>query len=285
MEKRILGPKSIQGSVKSDNWGDRGLLLLALSIAIIIVVYFGFFAGPSADDSLNESDNTSNGTPPVGDDEPKDAYYEARSSMVRNQIQNRDVDDPDVLEAMLSVPRHNFVPWEQRSNAYEDHALPIGHGQTISQPYIVAVMTEALRLNPGKSRALEVGTGSGYQAAVLAEICREVYTMEIVSPLATRSNSTLRSLGYDNVHVRNSDGYFGWEENAPYDAIIITCAASHIPPPLVEQLADGGRLVLPLGSPHSWQTLTIVEKQGDETTVKYLFTVVFVPMTGQIEKG
>jgi protein-L-isoaspartate(D-aspartate) O-methyltransferase len=269
--------------VNSDNWGNRSLLLLALSIALIIVVYFGLFARSPAE--LDEIDNSSNGTLPVEDGEPKDAFYEARMAMVRNQIQNRDVDDPDVLKAMSRVPRHNFVPWEQRSHAYEDHAMPIGYGQTISQPYIVAVMTEALRLKPGKSRALEVGTGSGYQAAVLAEICKEVYTMEIVSPLATRSNSTLKDLGYNNVHVRNADGYFGWEENAPFDAVIITCAASHIPPPLVEQLADGGRLVLPLGSPHTWQTLTIVEKHGNETTVKYLFPVVFVPMTGQIEEG
>lgn len=288
---KAYGGKDVTRKMSNDTGRPRILLLLITVVSIAVVLYYGLVY-ESGQDEPDQEPNWSNSAPnddanrdsPVNEGQT-DEYYGARLAMVRNQMQSRDVTDPDVLEAMRRVPRHEFVPSAQKSNAYEDHPLPIGHGQTISQPYIVAIMTEMLDLEAGKSRALEVGTGSGYQAAILGEICDEVYSVEIVAPLAKSSTSTLGSLGYDNVHVKNADGYFGWEEYAPYDAIIITCAASHIPGPLIKQLADGGRLVLPLGSPHSWQTLTIVEKHGNETTLNYKFPVVFVPMTGEVEKS
>ena len=266
------------------------LILILVLIIITLVVSYRELLKPQTgkeDWSLPDSasNNTENMTPSAPDQKGDDKYVNARESMVKYQIQARDVKDTAVLDAMREVPRHEFVPSYLVSNAYDDRPLPIGHGQTICQPYIVAVMTEALHLEPGKSKALEIGTGSGYQASILAKICREVYSIEIVAPLAERASSTLNRLGFDNVYVKNADGYFGWEEHAPYDAIIVTCAASHIPPYLVEQLADGGRLILPLGSPYAWQTLTIVEKHGKETTIRYMFGVIFVPMTGEIEKG
>ncbi len=227
------------------------------------------------------TDNDSSSAPGGG---TGDKYSQMREQMVRTQIEARGIKDAAVLAAMREVPRHEFVPDYQVPNAYDDRPLSIGYGQTISQPYIVALMTELLALKPGKSKALEIGTGSGYQAAVLAKICSEVYSVEIVEPLAQRASLTLDRLGFTNVHVRNADGYYGWKEHAPYDAIVVTCAATHIPPDLVSQLADGGRLVLPLGSPYRWQTLTVVEKKGGETTVQYFGEVIFVPMTGAIEK-
>ena len=166
--------------------------------------------------------------------------------MVREQIAGRDVRDPRVLAALAHVPRHELVPDEMREYAYEDRPLPIGHGQTISQPYVVAYMTEQLRLR-GDERVLEIGTGSGYQAAVLAELAREVYSIEIVEELGERARADLARLGYSNVHVRVGDGYRGWPEQAPFDAIIVTAAPGHVPQPLIDQLAVGGRLVLPVG--------------------------------------
>ncbi len=211
-------------------------------------------------------------------EEPR--YVEMRGKMVEQQLLTRDITDSDVIRAMSEVPRQEFMPEDVRDRAYLDSPQPIGYGQTISQPYIVALMTEELELD-ADDRVLEVGTGSGYQAAVLAEIVDEVYSMEIVPELADRSNRTLHRLGYRNAHVKNSDGYFGWPDHSPYDAVIITAAVDHIPHPLIQQLADGGRLILPLGSVRYYQTLTVVDKEGGETTTKYVTDVRFVPMTGE----
>jgi len=178
-----------------------------------------------------------------------------------------------------------FVEKSLRDKAYEDHPLPIGEGQTISQPYVVALMTQSLELE-GPERVLEIGTGSGYQAAVLAELCEEVYTIEIKEGLASSAEERLKVLGYDNVQVKWADGYFGWEEHAPFDAIIVTCAVDHVPPYLIEQLGEGGRIVIPLGSITYYQTLTLIQKQGEELTVNYITSVRFVPMTGEgLKKG
>lgn len=206
-------------------------------------------------------------------------YAAERRKMVEIQIEGRGITDPDTLDAMMNVPRHLFVPEELQNEAYADYPLPIGYGQTISQPYVVALMTEHLHLR-STDKALEVGTGSGYQAAVLASIVEQVYTIEIIPELAARAETVLRDCGYDSVTVKNTDGYFGWEEHHPYDAIIITAAVDHIPPPLIQQLADGGRLILPLGNPLYYQTLTVVEKQGNQLYTTHLTSVRFVPLTG-----
>lgn len=203
--------------------------------------------------------------------------------MVRRHMAARGVRDRTVLEAMETVPRHLFVPENLRSEAYADHPLPIGEGQTISQPYVVALMTEALALE-GKERVLEIGTGSGYQAAVLAEIVSEVYSMEIIPLLADRARATLKRTGYDAVQVKTGDGYEGWPEKSPFDAIIVTAAANHIPPPLLDQLAQGGRLILPLGRTAHVQVLTLVTKGKDGLVVDQMGGVRFVPMVGDAQK-
>ncbi len=210
-----------------------------------------------------------------------DTYREERVRMVREQIESRDVRNPRVLAAMRKVPRHLFVPVDRVLAAYDDTPLPIGLGQTISQPYIVAFMTEALELTP-QDRVLEVGTGSGYQAAVLAELVRDVYTIEIVQPLAKEAEERLRSLGYKNVHLRIGDGYRGWPEAAPFDAIMVTAAPDHVPQPLVDQLRLGGRLVLPVGR-HE-QDLIRLRKTTKGLTREILLPVRFVPMTGEAER-
>lgn len=215
--------------------------------------------------------------------EGADPYALKRQQMVQNDIRGRDVKEPQVLSAMDNVPRHLFVPHGYRDRAYEDHPLPIGEGQTISQPYVVALMTEALKLK-GDDRVLEIGTGSGYQAAVLAEIVREVYTIEIRKNLAEKAESVLKELGYRNVKVKYGDGYFGWEEAAPFDAIVITAAANHIPPPLIKQLKEGGRLIVPLGSTVYFQTLILATKRKGQLDVEQLGAVAFVPMTGEMLK-
>jgi protein-L-isoaspartate(D-aspartate) O-methyltransferase len=201
-----------------------------------------------------------------------------RADMVRTQIAARGVADPAVLAAMRMVPRHLFVPEEQVPHAYEDRPLTIGHGQTISQPYIVALMTELARPGPD-SKVLEIGAGSGYQAAVLAEIVDRVYTIEIVEPLSRWARERLTLAGYTNAIVRHADGYHGWEEHAPFDAIVVTAAAPHIPPPLIAQLKDGGRMVIPVGSRFRTQQLVLVEKHGDRITTRNLLPVRFVPFT------
>ncbi len=212
-----------------------------------------------------------------------DPLAAAREQMVQRQLAARGVRDPRVLEAMRKVPRHELVPPELRGEAYDDRPLPIGHGQTISQPYIVAAMTEALRL-AGDERVLEVGTGSGYQAAVLAELAREVYSIEIVAPLAERARRDLARLGYANVQVRQGDGYRGWPEHAPFDAIVVTAAPDHVPEPLLAQLAPGGRLVLPLGGSFA-QELVLLTRGADGVTRQELLPVRFVPMTGEAERA
>jgi protein-L-isoaspartate(D-aspartate) O-methyltransferase len=206
-------------------------------------------------------------------------FKKAREELVKNDIENKGIKDPKVLAAMREVQRHSFVPDELESAAYADRPLPIGEGQTISQPYVVALMTEILNLTNGQ-RVLEIGTGSGYQAAILANITREVYSIEIKQKLYKRASNVLKSLGYKNVWTRHGDGYFGWKEAAPFDAIMITAAVDHIPPPLIKQLKDGGRLTLPLGNPFSYQNLVLVTKHGDDYSVKQITGVLFVPMTG-----
>ncbi len=203
----------------------------------------------------------------------------ARQQMVERDLKGRDIKDPKVLEIMGRIPRHLFVDPSLRNQAYADHPLPIGEGQTISQPYIVAFMTQALQIKPGE-RVLEIGTGSGYQAAVLAELTDQVYTIEIRENLAKRAAERLKKLGFDKVQVKYGDGYFGWEEAAPFGAIIVTCAANHIPPPLLKQLKEGGRLVIPLGSTTYFQTLTLITKKRGKPEVQHLLSVSFVPMIG-----
>jgi len=206
----------------------------------------------------------------------------ARMRMVAEQLKPRGINDPAVLEAMSTVLRHEFLPQSQRSLAYVDHALPIGYGQTISQPFIVALMTQVLELKQGDS-VLEIGTGSGYQAAVLAELTDKVYSIEIVEPLARSARETLDKLGYSQVHTRIGDGYRGWQEHAPYDAIIVTAAPNHVPQPLVDQLALGGRMVIPVGA--YYQELMLLKKDPEgNMTREGVIPVVFVPMTGEAEK-
>ncbi len=241
--------------------------------------------GPAGERSL--PDSVASWWPP----KPRSANERVneRARMVHDQIQSpgwsRDrVTDPVVLEAMREVPRHVFVPSDLQKQAYSDTPLPIGHGQTISQPYMVAVMTELLHLTP-KSKVLEIGTGSGYQAAILAHVTPYVYTVEIVEPLATRAAETLAREGYSGVHVRHGDGYYGWPEAAPFDAIIVTCAAGHLPPPLWEQLAPRGRIVIPIGETYAIQRLVVVEKTEDGSRrTESVMGVAFVPMTGRAEK-
>lgn len=202
-----------------------------------------------------------------------------RDAMVRNQIEGRKVTDEAVLNAMRKVPRHLFLAEELWPYAYSDGPLPIGNDQTISQPFIVAYMTEALELNKS-SRVLEVGTGSGYQAAILAEICDSVYTIEVIANLGHRADSVLRDLGYENITVKVGDGYKGWAEHAPFDAIIVTCAPTEIPEPLIEQLAEGGRMIIPYGD-YGYQKLMLVTKKDGKIRKEDILAVRFVPMVDE----
>ena len=205
-----------------------------------------------------------------------DKFESQRQKMVRSQIMDRGVTNNSVLTAMSKVPRHLFVPKDYADEAYNDYPLPIGYGQTISQPYIVAYMTEVLK--PGrKMKALEIGTGSGYQAAVLAEIVEKVYTIEIVPELVKESSERLKKLGYKNIICKYGDGYLGWPEYAPFDIIIVTAAAENIPQPLIEQLSERGRLVIPVGTPHGVQELLLLEKKDGKIERKRLTFVRFVP--------
>ncbi len=212
----------------------------------------------------------------------EDQFTRQRNEMVERQIAARGIEDLLTLDAMRNVPRHRFVPEERRRQAYNDGPQPIGHGQTISQPYIVALMTELIRPRTDM-KVLEIGTGSGYQAAVLAEFTDEVYTIEIIEELSNWGEGNLRDSGYDRVNVKRADGYYGWEEHAPFDAIVVTAAADHIPPPLVEQLRDGGRMVIPVGSPFRTQNLMLVEKDGEDVQTRNLMPVRFVPFTREDE--
>jgi protein-L-isoaspartate(D-aspartate) O-methyltransferase len=211
----------------------------------------------------------------------KDKFARLREQMVRDQLQGRDIWDPRVLAAMLKVPRHEFVPGDLSDSAYEDNALPLKIGQTISQPYIVAYMTQALELH-GTERVLEIGTGSGYQAAVLAEIVPDVYTIEILSELTEQAKSVLGKLGYRNIHFRVGDGYMGWPEYAPFDRIIVTAAPEDVPQPLIDQLKEGGRMVIPVGNID--QTLVVVQKDKLGVSRHSTIAVRFVPMTGKAQQ-
>jgi protein-L-isoaspartate(D-aspartate) O-methyltransferase len=214
--------------------------------------------------------------PPVSD------FAAQRQDMVRQQLVARGISEQRVLDAMAKVPREEFVAPESRAASYEDGPLPIGYGQTISQPYIVAFMTEQLRPKPS-DRVLEVGTGSGYQAAILAELVSEVYSIEIVEPLAKNAEATLQRLGYKNVHVKFGDGYKGWPETSPFDAIIVTCAPDKVPQSLVDQLKDGGRMVIPVGDRFA-QQLYLLEKKNGQLKQSATLPVRFVPMTSEAPK-
>ncbi len=209
-------------------------------------------------------------------------YAQARAEMVATQLVARDIVDPRVIDAMRRVPRHLFVPPSVRDHAYGDGPLPIGHGQTISQPYIVALMTQLVDAAPSK-KALDVGTGSGYQAAVLAELVQRVYSIEIVEPLAVEARQRLQQLGYENITVRHGDGYLGWPSEAPFDVIVVAAAPDHLPPALVEQLARGGKMVIPVGA--GFQELMLIEKDAaGEISQRTIAPVSFVPMTGAAER-
>ncbi len=211
---------------------------------------------------------------------PDDRFAAQRAAMVKEQIADRGIADAEVLRAMRAVPRHLFVPEGLQSRAHDDGPLPIGHGQTISQPYIVAFMTEVLKVRKGDT-VLEIGTGSGYQAAILSPMVKKVYTMEIIPELASSAKERLKKLGFANVEVKEGDGYFGWPEKAPFDAIIVTAAAGHIPPALIKQLRNGGRMVIPVGGFFMVQNLVLVSKdQKGEITTRNLLPVRFVPLTG-----
>ena len=208
----------------------------------------------------------------------EDPFKKRREDLVLQSIEKRGIKDKAVLKSMYTVKRHLFVPENNVANAYQDRPMPIGYGQTISQPFIVAYMTEAIQPGP-EFKVLEIGTGSGYQAAVLAEIVKEVYTIEIIPELGNAAAARLKKLGYNNVNVKVADGYFGWPENGPYDAIMVTAAAEFVPPPLLEQLKDGGKIVIPIGSPFMNQSLMLIEKKGKKITTKNLLPVTFVPFT------
>ena len=248
-----------------------------LTLVIFLLVLTGFAGcAPPAKSAPTASLNT---TALATSTAVADPYTGARAVMVHEQIAGRGVRNSAVLAALSKVERHRFVPEEYVRAAYADHPLPIGYGQTISQPYIVALMSEALETKPG-DRVLEIGTGSGYQAAVLAEMGVEVYTVEIIPELARQAAAVLDELGYTKVQTQKTDGYFGWEAHAPYDAIIVTAAPDHLPQALGQQLKEGGRLVIPIGPVGSVQTLWLFEKQNGELTATNLGAVSFVPLTG-----
>lgn len=208
----------------------------------------------------------------------QDNYEKRRAKMVRTQIEARGIKDPNTLKAMNSVPRHLFVPENYQHNAYADKPLPIGYGQTISQPYIVAFMTELLKVAPGDT-VLEIGTGSGYQAAILSGIVKQVYTIEIVKKLGISAKERLKRLRYNNVEIKIADGYYGWKEHGPYDGIVVTAASEYIPPPLLAQLKDGGRMIIPIGSPFAVQNLMLVTKTKGKIVTQNMMLVRFVPFT------
>lgn len=265
------------------HWAVDSVLLVA---AVVLIALLVSLDGGAAQDSTPPGDpgaGRGRSAPPASNESA-----EVRDRMVTRTIERpwdgrTRVKDSKVLAAMRTVPRHVFVPPNMRRQAYADSPLPIGHGQTISQPYIVALMTELLALTP-ESKVLEIGTGSGYQAAVLAHLTPHVYSIEIIKPLAERAGKTLRQQGYAEVKTRRGDGYFGWKEKAPFDAIIVTCAAGHLPPPLWEQLKPGGRIVIPIGGPHELQRLVLVTKTADgKRRSKTVTAVRFVPLTRDAE--
>ncbi len=241
-----------------------------------MALVLGLLACTAPADVLDASSGAGNAATQSPSDRESD-----RMRMVERQLIARDITDPRVLDAMRRVPRDRFVPQDLLQRAYDDRPLPIGYRQTISQPYVVAYMTQALQLAPD-ARVLEIGTGSGYQTAVLAELTAAVYSIEIVPPLAARAAAALAELGYDNVQVREGDGYAGWPEAAPFDAIMVTAAPDHVPQPLVDQLAVGGRMIVPVGA--NRQTLTVLTRTGAGVTEEATLPVIFVPMTGEAER-
>ena len=259
----------------------KGALLTILALALVVLVGSVIYRARQEMAALPSPSPAATEPPPEPTSSPEqDPFASYREYMVRSQIEARGVKDSHVLEAMRSIPRHEYVPREYQEHSYADRPLPIGYGQTISQPYIVALMTELLGVQEG-DRVLEVGTGSGYQAAVLAEIVDEVYTVEIIPELAELAAKRLKRLGYTQVQAENLDGYYGWEEHAPYDAIIVTCAPDHVPSPLLKQLKDGGRLVIPVGPPGAYQTLWLIRREGEEFRYENWGGVAFVPLTGE----
>jgi protein-L-isoaspartate(D-aspartate) O-methyltransferase len=242
-----------------------GLLLLGLALGITAAFILSGRGSSPASLSLK---------PSAADDR----FVAARSEMVQDQLATRGITDTLVLDAMRRVPRHEFVPADELSLAYADLPLPIGYGQTISQPYIVGLMTQLLNIRRGE-KVLEIGTGSGYQAAILAELTDQVWTVEIIPELAASAAARLRRLGYTHVAMKNADGYNGWEEQAPFDAVIVTAAPDHVPPPLVRQLKEGGRLLIPVGPPGNIQTLWRIMKRNGQVSSENITGVIFVPLT------
>jgi len=264
----------------------RATLKLALAAAALLTLII-MIARVVSMRSGTSSDTSQTSLPPstatqisTGLTPTADPYQGARMKMVETQMRNRDITDEEVLKVMEKVPRHEFVPERYQGLAHADRPLPIGYGQTISQPYIVALMTQLLEVGQA-DKVLEIGSGSGYQAAIMGELAHEVYTVEIIEELAESATELLRRLGYANVHVKHADGYYGWKEHAPYDAIIVTCAPDHIPQPLLDQLADGGRMVVPVGPPGAYQVLWKIEREGEEIVSRRITGVVFVPLTGE----
>ena len=258
----------------------RGSRIIILSLALILLVVCIPVATPAP--TVTPPPTAAQAPPTLATALDDATFAGRRERMVIDTIEGRGVTDGNVLRAMRAVPRHQFVPERDQTHAYGDGPLPIGHGQTISQPYIVALMTELLELQDG-DKVLEIGTGSGYQAAVLAEIPGiEVYTIEIVHQLAESAREHLESLGYTQVHCKQADGYYGWPEEAPFDSIIVTAAPDHVPQRLVSQLAEGGRIVIPVGPPGSYQTLWKFVKEADGELRAYnMGGVAFVPFTGE----
>ncbi len=238
-----------------------------MSFQHCLILFLLFPAGAAADDYAQQR-------------EQMVEQIEANVRATRSYLDKEEL-DPRVMEAMNTVPRHALVPENERKRAYANRPLPIGYGQTISQPYIVAIMTDLVDPEP-EHRVLEVGTGSGYQAAVFSQLVGEVYTIEIIEPLGERAENDLSRLGYDNIQTRIGDGYYGWEEHEPFDAIVVTAAASHIPPPLIRQLKPGGRMIIPVGSRFLTQQLLLVIKDEDgQVTTRQILPVLFVPLTGE----
>ena len=253
-------------------------MITPVILSLLLCLSLLWFPGCAAE---KLRDSTSAQSPSPSEAARGDEFKDERSQMVKQQLQTREIRDKAVLKAMSRVPRHRFVPTQHAHRAYADHPLPIGHGQTISQPYIVAYMTEAADISSNE-KVLEIGTGSGYQAAVLGELAKEVYSIEIIPELADRARQTLGALGYKNVHVKTGNGYEGWAEHAPYDAIVVTAAPDEIPRALVDQLALNGRMVIPVGT--GIQEMVVVTKTRDGVIEKRTIPVRFVPMTGKPPK-
>jgi protein-L-isoaspartate(D-aspartate) O-methyltransferase len=265
------------------------IIVAALFCSLLVIPLWAQEMTPEATPEATESAVPTPSEPLIAPDdldrqfEDTNTFQQQRQQLVEQFI-GPQITDEAVLEAAMSVPRHSFVPTALLDQAYEDHPLPIGYGQTISQPSLVALMTELLEIEPG-DRVLEIGTGSGYQAAILGELTDEVYTVEIVPELAGHANAILDELGYDFIAIDRRDGYFGWEEFAPYDAIIVTAAPDHLPRPLVRQLdPEGGRMVIPIGPVGDVQTLWLVTRNGEEISMERLLPVTFVPFTREDEQ-